>query len=426
MTFKLLLFRRIKNEQDKLLFRSYCNFVRCLTEIGLKKDYDLDNIYKRYMGFVYEHISKNDKEFGLEIESMLPLFSYLQHSQGGRGSFIEKIISLLNRDVTRNSKISDLPFIFSNLGKFKLLKIYDSEDIDKSTLKAINELRKQFKSNFDWVANKEDNITFDLLKFEKDTLKLSDIKNRVDSGGTSARGESWKKILDTIKLINENKIILQDKVTGTKYTFLDYLIKNGIKILNLSFSLIYNIDGTPATKESDRSNGFLSESMKRYKTILREIETHSNFKNIKKDKEKLTLSCDFKNNSKKIKMEVSGWYGVDIIKEFFTNSIKTWHDVENKIQLYDDIWLTLKTVMDDRKILIQKNKNLLIYFNEIYYNMDKEKIKNIIFKDNLDITEVKNFLKIYETKTNKITDNKKHIINAFLVFCLYKKSVGSL
>ena len=176
MVLKLLLFRGIKSEQDKLLFGSYCNFVQCLTEIGLKKDYDLDNIYKRYMGFVYEHISKNDKEFGLEIESMLPLFSYLQHSQGGRGSFIEKIISLLNQDVTRNSKISELPFIFSNFGKFKLLKIYDNEDIDKSTLKTINELRKQFKSNFDWMANKEDNITFDLLKFEKDTLKLSDIK----------------------------------------------------------------------------------------------------------------------------------------------------------------------------------------------------------------------------------------------------------
>ena len=426
MAFKLLLFRGIKTEQDKLLFGSYCNFVQCLTEIGLKKDYDLDNIYKRYMGFVYEHISKNDKEFGLEIESMLPLFSYLQHSQGGRGSFIEKIISLLNQDVTRNSKISELPFIFSNFGKFKLLKIYDNEDIDKSTLKTINELRKQFKSNFDWMANKEDNITFDLLKFEKDTIKLSDIKNRVDSGGTSARGESWKKILDTIKLINENKIVLQDKVIGTKYTLLDYLAKNGIKTLNLSFSLIYNIDGTPATKESDRLNGFLSESIKRYKTILREIETHSNFKNIKKDEEKLTLSCYFQNNGKKIKIEVSGLYGIDIIKEFFINSIKTWQDVENKIELYDDVWLTLKTIIEDRKILIQRNKNLLIYFNEIYNTLDKEKIKKILFKDSLDINDVQNFLKTYEKEINKITDNKQHIINAFLVFCLYEKSIGSL
>lgn len=374
MAFKLLLFRGIKTKQDKLLLGSYCNFVQCLTEIGLKKDYDLDNIYKRYMGFVYKHISKNDKEFGLEIESMLPLFSYLQHSQGGRGSFIEKIISLLNQDITRNSKISELPFIFSNFDKFKLLKIYDNEDIDKSKLKTINELRKQFKSNFDWMANKEENITFDLLKFQKDkdTLKLGDIKNRVDSGGTSARGESWKKILDTIKLINENKTVLQDKVTGTKYTLLDYLTKNGIKTLNLSFSLIYNIDGTPATKESDRLNGFLSESIKRYETILREIETHSNLKNIIKNEEKLTLSCGFQNNGKKIKIEVKGLYGIEIIKEFFTNGIKTWQDVENKIELYDDIWLTLKTVIEDRKILIRKNKNLLIYFNEIYNNLDKE------------------------------------------------------
>jgi len=304
--------------------------------------------------------------------------------------------------------------------------MYDDEDIDKSTLKTINALRKQFKSNFDWMANKEDNITFDLLKFEKDTLKLSDIKNRVDSGGTSARGESWKKILDTIKLLNENKIVLQDKVTGTKYTLLDYLTKNGIKTLNLSFSLIYNIDGTPATKEGDRSNGFLSESIKRYKTILREIETHFNFKSVKKDEEKITLSCDFQNNGKKIKIEVSGLYGINIIREFFTNGVKTWQDVENKIELYDDIWLTLKTVIEDRKILIKKNKNLLIYFNEIYNSLDKEKIKKIIFKDSLDITDIQNFLKAYEKEIDKITDNKPHIINAFIIFCLYKKAIGSL
>jgi len=426
MAFKLLLFQGIKTEQDKLLFGSYCNFIQRLTEIGLKKDYDLDNIYKRYMGFVYEHISKNDKEFGLEIESLLPLFSYLQHSQGGRGSFIEKIISLLNQDVTRNSKISELPFIFSNFSNFRLLKMYDDKDIDQSTLKTINELRKQFKFNFDWMANKEENITFDLLKFKKNTLKLSDIKNRVDSGGTSARGESWEKILKIIKLINENKIILKDKVEKTKYTLLDYLTKNRIKTINLSFSLIYDIDGQPATKESDRLNGFLSESIKRYKIILREIETHSNFKNIKIDKEKLALSCNFQSNRKKIKIEVNGLYGIDIIKEFFIDGVKTWQDVENKIELYDDIWLTLKTVIDDRKILIRKNKGLLMYFNEIYDTLDKEKLKNIIFKDSLNITDVQNFLKTYEKEINAITDNKTHIINAFLVFCLYKKSIGSL
>ena len=326
MAFKLLLFRGIKTEQDKLLFRSYCNIVKCLTEIGLKKNYDLDNIYKRYMGFVYEHISKNDKEFGLEIESMLPLFSYLQHSQGGRGSFIEKLISLLNPDVTRNSKIGELPFIFCNFSKFKLLKMYNNEDIDKSTLKTINKLKKQFKSNFVWLANKEDNLTFDLLKFQKDKdiLKLSDIKNRVDSGGTAARGESWKKILDVIKLVNENKIILQDKVTGTKYTLVDYLTKNGVRAINLSFSLIYNIDGTPATIETDRSNGFLSESLKRYDTLVREIETHSNFKNIQKDRGNLSISCNFQNNGKKIGIKVRGLYGINIIREFFSKNIKTW------------------------------------------------------------------------------------------------------
>lgn len=44
----------------------------------------------------------------------------------------------------------------------------------------------------------------------------------------------------------------------------------------------------------------------------------------------------------------------------------------------------------------------------------------------LDITNVQKFLKAYEKEINKITDNKQHIINAFLVFCLYKRSVGSL
>lgn len=330
------------------------------------------------MGFVFEHISEKDKNFALDIEAMLPLFSYLQHSQGGRGSFIEKLISLLNQDVTRNSKISDLPFIFSDFNKLKILKIYDSEDIDKDTFKTLNQIKEKLKINFLWLVTKEDNITFDLLKLQKNTLKLSDIKNRVDSRGTSARGESWKKILDIIKLINENKIIIKEN--KTEYTLLEYLIKNRIQTINLSFSLIYNIDGLPATIESDRINGFLSESIKRYKVIVKEIKTHTNFKNIKKDEKNLSVSCDFQINGKSIKIEVNALYGSDIIKEFFTGEIKTWHDVENKIELYDDIWLTLKTVIENREVLILKNTNILKFLENIYNKLDKNKVREIISK----------------------------------------------
>lgn len=426
MSYKLLLLKEVKKDQDKLLFGSYSNFIKCLVEIGLNKNYDLDNIYKRYMGLVYKNISKNDKEFGLNLESMLPLFSYLQHSQGGRGSFIEKLISLLNPDVTRNSKLSDLPLIFSDFNKLKIIKIYDSEDVDKDNLKLINQTKREFKTNFLWLGDNDENITFDLLKLQDGTLKLSDIKNRVDSGGTAARGESWKKILDTIKLINENKVVFQDNLKGTKYALLDYLLKNSIKTLNLSFDIIYNLDGSSATISGDRINGFLSESIKRYEAVVREIESHSNFKNIVKDKDNLFLSCDFEVNEKTIKIEIKGLYGADIIREFFSDGIKNWKDVENKIELYDDIWLTLKTVIEDRKILILKNNNILNFLNKIWNKLNKDKINELIKKNNFSYLEINNLLKYYQKGINDICKDKKHITNSFIIFCLYRRSLGEL
>ena len=56
----------------------------------------------------------------------------------------------------------------------------------------------------------------------------------------------------------------------------------------------------------------------------------------------------------------------------------------------------------------------------------KSEQDKILFSEKLNIEEIENLLSPYKSEMNKLSDNPAHQINAFIVFCLYKKARGEL
>ena len=53
-------------------------------------------------------------------------------------------------------------------------------------------------------------------------------------------------------------------------------------------------------------------------------------------------------------------------------------------------------------------------------------MKKILLKDNLNVRDIQTFLKEYKKEIDKISDDKAHLLDTFIVFCLYKISIDSL
>jgi len=414
MKYNLLLLKKVSDVQEELLINSYSNIFSNLCEIGLQKEYDLDSIYKRYMGFVYSNINKSDSHFAIELESILPLFSYLQHSQGGRGIFIEKLFSLLNKDVSRDFRLRYFPLIFLDFEKYRKTKLFDKvhNSYDKSKL-------------WGWEGTKKDDVVFDLCKYGRNKIIFCDLKNRVDSGGTSARRESIGKIQNVLKLLNESKRLFVNKENNLKYSLLNYLAENYISELRISFGILYNVDSSPGTQIGDKNQGFLGESKKQMSYIFDYLSIHDVFSNVKFDEHNLKLYATFSRDNINLNIQISCDYGNDIINLFMDgeSKIKTLYDFENKINLYDDIWLCLKINIKERELLIKYNENLIQIFTN--YFLTKSKLELSSYLDKIFKHSHEFFNLIYldnKTKIDKLfRDNmgQEYIYDVMLIAYIY-------
>ena len=81
---------------------------------------------------------------------------------------------------------------------------------------------------------------FDLINILNDKLIILEIKNRVDSGGTSGRREGLKKFFDICNHVENNIIILTDRTSGKEYTLLELLKKLGITKVDMLMGFFYN------------------------------------------------------------------------------------------------------------------------------------------------------------------------------------------
>ncbi|KPJ56043.1 hypothetical protein AMJ49_05850 [Parcubacteria bacterium DG_74_2] len=418
MKYNLLLLKRNNlKELDKILYSGYKNIVSNLVLIGNDQYYSVDIVYKKYMGFEYEKISRMDKNFAILLESILPTFSYLGHSQGGRGIFIEKLISVINRSACRDVRLKELPLWFAENDFFRLSKIFDKSDLTKEAKQEINERKREWR----WNGDKDHNIIFDLGSFQKGQnsyLTFCDLKNRVDSGGTAARRESWSKILKYLKLLDGSKIIFKNIISEKQFSLREFLDNKNISKIMLSFGVIFNMKGMPAVLLDDKE-GFLSESKKQFENIKNFFKEHRNFKITYCNDQQLCLKANFE-AKRKTEIIVKALYGNEIIKEFVGDS--TWQNIGNKIPPYDDIWLTLKVVLDERRLLIERKTNLMKFIETIFDKNPLLKTEFFELRSKLDLQQ--NFNKFTEKileKTKNIfgkSIDKNYVYNVLLVILM--------
>lgn len=189
MDFLILKEDKTLSHIEQELKNSFINIICNLVDLSLTTKIRSDPISNKY----YNKTSKD-----IDYSEFLNLGSYFFNSKGGRGTLLQKAIESLT---------------------------------DFESGKRINQIIKNYPLN----------TTFDLMMKKGKTLTLIELKNRVDSGGTSARNESHPKF---------NKIIDTDT---------SILLNLGITEVLMIFALLFNEDGTPATKQGDRKVGFLSE-----------------------------------------------------------------------------------------------------------------------------------------------------------------------
>jgi len=344
----------IKREGDLdlghlLLYKPYknilVNFVNLATE---KQAIDFDPVSRAFDGL--ESISEDIKHY---YEALLGITSYYQHSQGGKGKYIEKKISLVMETCSMNIKLSELPIWFEYPKLHKKKGIFTQAGLtpeDKSILRNVE---------WDWLG-KEDETT-DVGNFlpEDCSLILVELKNRVDSGGTSGRREVWTKKFKTILEILANKTLIYS-YKNKKYSLSDLLAHFNIEKFEIYIGILFNVEGTPATKEGDKQRGFFSSNLEGYGDLKNFLRSNPILELEKEDHDNLIFDLKLPNSG--LKLRVGALYGNDIPKAIFRKE----YSVSDLLLLrYDDIWLSQLVAIDERAQLLKNGKNFMTIFMDL-------------------------------------------------------------
>ena len=283
----------------------------------------------------------------------MTVISYYQHSQGGKGKYIEKKISSVMETCSMNIKISELPMWLEYPKLHRKKGIFTQTGLsskDKSILRNIE---------WDWLG-KEDEITdVGNLLLDERTLVLVELKNRVDSGGTAGRREIWTKKFKTILsyLSNGAKLYRKEK---DEYSIPQLLSAFNIGKLELYIGILFNVEGTPATKEGDREKGFYSSNVEGYIDLRNFAESNLNIQIKSEDSDNLRLDLELIEEN--IQIEIGAIYGNEILNALFRQD----YSVSDLLFLrFDDIWLSQLLSIDERAFLLKYDKNCMTIFMDL-------------------------------------------------------------
>jgi len=308
---------------------------------------------------VYDGLESVPPELENYYESLLGITSYFQASKGGRGKYIEKKLATINTHSSLNIELSEIPFYLENPELHKKKGIF--------TLSGINSGERRLIRNSRWSWQGENDITLDLVNIIKDenVLVFIELKNRVDSGGVAARREIWlskfRKFLEIFE--RDKEIYSESKLLNMKEThkFHELLHDFGIFRVELYIAILFNLDGTPATKEGDsgRAGGFYSANKEGYRDILSYITSQeSTFEIVDRDDDNLRLELLVK-NAENFSIVIEAIYGIQIPQKLFR---KDYPVSELLLLKYDDIWLSQLLSIDERTFLLKYNKNFMVIF----------------------------------------------------------------
>jgi len=385
-------------KEEKWLKEAYANIIRNLiqsvTTQSSKRNYissasQFDPFVEKFMGIDNVGYDKFD------YKALLEITSYIWASKGGRGTLLEKIITSLG-GIYADSAVNFLE-IFSILNR-----------------KLKDENKRSFAAN-GWTINDKSikGLKFDLVNCIDDRLILMEIKNRVDSGGTSARGETLNKKFITLCNIAESheKIFLY----GDKsYDLISALKAMGVTKLELYMGLLFNKDGNEATIEGDKSKGFYSSS----RTFMKNYDNKRHSCEVLFDEKLLKISLkdgDFI-------ISVAMLYGNEVMN-VFTSMLYNLHSLIEKVFAgnWDDFWLIFSITISERAMLLRKNTN---YMMQIYklkeYDQEFAELFSKFCSNSSNSGILGNLLNYSEEKILAYPSNLENSKNkSYLCDCLY-------
>jgi hypothetical protein len=345
----------IKNKEklelgELLLYEPYKNILRNFVDLATRREAkDFDPVAKVYDGLL--SVPTEIKEY---YEALLGVTSYYQHSQGGRGKYIEKKIASAFEACSLDIKLSEIPLWLEHPFLHKKKGIF--------TLNGLNSREKGIirKISWDWIGDKDESTDVGTLLKKEKTVVLAEIKNRVDSGGSAARREIWTSqkfgvIIDY--LLKNTKLYRKN---NKKFSLAELFNFFGFKNLELYIGVLFDKGDKPATIEADRKNGFYSSSKEGFLYLISKIKSNEGSKILKEDSEKLKIEFSLPSLSLNVKIEAL--YGDNVTLKLFRKNLPL---ADLLLLKYDDIWLSQLIAIDERTLLLKYNKNFLIILKEL-------------------------------------------------------------
>lgn len=334
----LLLYEPYKNILIK--FRELC------TKIEAK---DFDPVAKVYDGLL--SVPAEIREY---YESLLGVTSFYQHSQGGKGKYIEKKLASSFETSSLNIEISQLPFWLEYPELHKKKGIFTQKGL-------IREEKRRFRTmEWDWIGDRDVSIDVGSIIKDENALVLIEIKNRVDTGGTAGRREIWtsEKFGIIVDYLDTNKKLFRKE--DKKLSFAELLESFGIRVFELYIGVLFDTRDRPATVKSDMINGFYSSSKQGFEYLKRLVKQSSTLSLVKEDDYNLQMEISL--NYSKMKVKIGALYGNDIPLKLFRKKLPV-----SKLLLlkYDDMWLSQLITIDERAILLKHNKNCMTLFIDL-------------------------------------------------------------
>jgi hypothetical protein len=350
ITKRNLLCVKVKEKLDLgqiLLYEPYknilINFKELCIDVNAK---DFDPVAKVYDGLL--SVPLEIREY---YEALLGVTSYYNHSQGGRGKYIEKKIASSFETCSLDIELSKLPFWLENPSLHKKKGIFTQQGLLPEEKKILRRIE------WDWLGDR--NVSTDVGSIIQDekTMVLIELKNRVDSGGTAGRREIWtsEKFGIFVEYLKSNKKLFRKN--DKEFSLAELLGSFGIENIEIYIGVLFDTSDNPATVQNDKTNGFYSSSKQGFEYLQNLIKQSSTMKIINEYPENLKMELGL--SYSKLKIKIGALYGNDITLKLFRKSFP----VSDLLLLrYDDIWLSLLITIDERAMLLKHKKNFTTTF----------------------------------------------------------------
>jgi hypothetical protein len=359
ITKRNLLCVKVKENLDLgqiLLYEPYknilVNFKELCIDINAK---DFDPVAKVYDGLL--SVPSEIREY---YEALLGVTSYYQHSQGGRGKYIEKKIASSFETCSLDIELSKFPIWLEYPSLYKKRGIFTQQGLSLDEKKILRTIE------WDWLGDRDVSTDVGSIIQDEKTIVLVELKNRVDTGGTAGRREIWtsEKFGIFVEYLKSNKKLFRK--SHKEFSLAELLENFGIKNFEIYVGVLFDTGDNPATVQSDKTNGFYSSSKQGFEYLQNLIKQSPTIKIINEDPDNLQMELSLSYSS--LKVRIGALYGNEITLKLFRKSFP----VSDLLLLkYDDMWLSQLITIDERTMLLKYHKNFTTTFLDLL-NRDRD------------------------------------------------------